>query len=503
MLAPLSYAVGAERARLPATEPERAGASRAAPTTDTMGMAGGQVVDVGGRPLPILGLQRAAGNRATTIALGRHSAASVQRRPVGPETTYREEPEDRQSMSGEADTGGDGPAAKTPPKKMTGYFGMNPEATRELSTLKKTAGEDAVLATTGNAELEKILAEEPAIADFVFDDLGISPGKYARWSKAIDALVVAHPKVRDALGELMRWMNQAEDGQIVLDRLVLSGHSNGIELWGTPTSPNAAQKPGVLIVEQDLGNVAAAFPTAAAQVRSIMFSACETVGAVEAVIRVFPNVDSVWAYAGFSPSVAQGSGKHIETWQAATAGGGTPNKKDAKGATAIWTRQDKWIVHDPGKGNFVTMYTQAMSLFEGPVRGMLRGAREIDQSELRRIYGQIQEVGRHPAIDEDKKAGAKKAMQIILRLRHWEPIVKHFAESRAPDLIEPYKAFGAQTPNWATITRAQLYRHTQELKKLYLEYKGDKSVTNTIEKYVFNGLFALEDDKIIPVEWNE
>lgn len=452
--------------------------------------------------MPVLDLQRFAGNRATVMALGRAPRPTVQRRPVGPETTYREPPAGEPSMSGDAGAAQD-VAEKPAPKKVTGYFGMNPAAGKELKALNKAAGAENVLATTGDARLEAILKEEPAIADFVFDDLGISVGRFDRWSKAIDALTAAHPSVRDALGELMRWMNRAEDGEIVLDRLVMSGHSNGIELWGTPESPRAPQRPGVLIIEQDLGNVAAAFPTAAGQVRSVMFSACETVGAVESVVRVFPNIDSVWAYAGFSPSVAQGSGKHIESWQSATADGGTPTKKDAKGATAIWTRKDKWIVHDPGAGNFATLYAQAMTQFEGPVRNMLRGTRESDASELRRIYGQIQEASRHPAANADQKATATNAMEVILRLRHWDTIVKRFAERWGPELVAPYKAFGVEPPAWATITRAQLYRHTQELKKRYLEFKGEKSVTDTIEKYVFRGLFALEDKTVIPPDWNE
>jgi hypothetical protein len=234
-----------------------------------------------------------------------------------------------------------------------------------------------------------------------------------------------------------------------------------------------------------------------------MFSACETVGAVESVIRVFPNIDSAWAYAGFSPSIDQGSGEHIDTWQAATAGGGTPNRKDAKGATAIWTRKDKWIVHDPGKGNFATMYTQAATLFEGPVMNMMKGTREIEHGELNRIYGRIQEVFQHPAADADQKKEAHKYMQVILRLRHWESIRRHFAETRGPELVETYKTFGLAQPNWATITRADLFQHMRAINKRSADWKGEKTVLDKLNEYVFEGLFGLENEKIIPVEWNE
>ena len=448
--------------------------------------------------MPVLELQRTAGNRAASIA--------IQRRPNDADTVYAPTDDTEQPRTGLGNDGAGAqqvPPGAPKPRKMTGYIGMNPGANKELTKLKKAAGEENVLSTTGDARLEELLAEDPAIYDFVFEDLKIPMGKVDRWSKAVDAIRNTQVKARDSVAELIRWMNRAENGEIVLDRLVLSGHSNGVQLWGTPASRHAPQKPGTIIIEQELSNVAAAFPAAAAQVRSVMFSACETVGAVESVIRVFPNIDSVWAYAGFSPDVDGGSGEHINAWQSATAGGGTPNRKAAKGATAIWTRADKWIVHDPGKGNFATMYAQATTLFEGPVRNVMRGTKEINQGELNDIYNRIQDVFRHPSANEYQKKDSGRMMQVILRLRHWEPIRKHFAETRTPELADTYKAIGMEQPNWATITRAELYRHMQAINRKTASWKGDKAVLDKLEDVVFKGLFDLENEKVIPVEWNE
>jgi hypothetical protein len=464
---------------------------RATPTT----AVASPLLAIGATALPILELQRAAGNRAVAWAIGR---AGAQRSPVDPVAPPPKPTEPHDQVVGQ---GAAGATANPAPKKVTGYLGMNPAAKKEIGALEKAAGKDSVLATTGDAALEAKLKEEPAIADFVFDDLGISPAKVTRWEKAIDALVEVGPRSRDTLGELMRWMNRAEDGEIVLDRLVLSGHSNGFELWGDPESPNAAQKPGVLVVERDLANVAAAFPTAAGQVRSIMFSACETVGAVESVVRIFPNVESVWAYAGFSPSVAQGSGQHIEAWERATEGGGTPTRKDARGATAIWTRQDKWLVRDPGKGNIATLYTQAMSEFHGPVGSMLRGQRAIAAGELRSIYNRVQAVVRHPALATDRKATAKQAMEVILRLRHWDEIRAHFAAERGPGLVEHYRTLEIAPPNWAALSRAELVTHLRALGRAYEKREDATTAKGKIEEQVYLGLYQL-DPTIIPAEWN-
>lgn len=480
------------------TRAEHATTGPAVRAAEPASAGGSPLVAFRGTAMRILDLQRLAGNRAVAAVL-----AGAQRKPEG-ETLAQPTATGTGSDSGAMHAGalGGGDQPKPAPPRMTGYVGMNPEAGKEVRTLEKAAGKDALLATTGDAALEAKLKEEPAIADFVFDDLGISPGKIQRWEKAIDALVAASPKARDTLGELMRWMNQAEDGLIVLDRLVLSGHSNGFELWGTPASPNAAQKPGTLVLEQDLGNVAAAFPKAAAQVRSIMFSACETVGAVETVLRIFPNVDSVWSYAGFSPDIAGGSGKHIETWEKATEQGGTPGRKDARGVTAIWTRTDKWLVRDPGTGNVESLYTQAMSKFMGPVMAMLRGDRDVPAKQLKDIYDEIQKVVQHPAISGNDKLNAIMASDVTLRIRHWPSVRRNWTAKYATQLVGPYRELGLTPPAWATIGRRELYVHIQALKDAFEKRRAQAKAIETIDSIVIDGLGRL-NPKIILTEWNE
>jgi len=451
-------------------------------------------VDVAGRPMPVMEIQRTAGNRAASIA--------IQRRPNDEGTVFAPTDDTEQPRTGMGNEGTGNQQVPTSPKprRMTGYLGMNPGADKELNKLKRAAGEQNVLASMGDAALEERLSENPAITDFVFDDLKIPPSKVARWEKAIDALEKAAPSVRDALGELMRWMNRAEDGEIILDRLVLSGHSNGFELWGTG-QPGSKQHPGVLIVDQDLTNVAAAFPNAAGQVRSVMFSACETVGAVETVIRVFPNVESVWSYAGFSPDIDSGSGDHVAGWERSTADGGTPTKKDAKGATAIWTRKDKWLVKDPGKGDIQTLFTNAMAQFSGPVLLVMRGQRPIVEQELRDIYDRIQQVIQHPGVTDAQKGEARNAMESLLRLRHWPSVSRHFEVYRQK-LAPAYKALGVTQPVWATITRAELYEHIRALRKAWEAHPND-AARDMLMEYVVEALFFLRDKKIIPPDWNE
>jgi hypothetical protein len=441
------------------------------------GSVSGQLID----------LQRLAGNRAVATALAGHQAG-IQRAPV-----------DDQPRPGPAAQPGAMATEDKPAPKVTGYIGMNPDAGKEVKTLTATSRE-TVLATTGNADLEKRLREEPEITNFVFDDLGISPAKVNRWQKAIDALVACDPDARDTLGELMRWMNRAENGEIVLDRLVLSGHSEGFEFWGD-SHRGAKQQPGKLILERDFENVTAAFPGAAGQVRSIMFSACETVGAVQTVIDLFPGVDSVWSYAGFSPDIGSGSAKHIETWTKATEGEGAPGKKDARGEMALWTRKDGWLVNDPGSVAIEKLYPDAMAMYSTIAEPVLSGEAEIFGSDLNGLYGKLGAVVHHPNATDDQKSLARERMQVELRLRHWFTITEKFASTYGPELEPAYRELELRPPSWNGMSRKVLLAHLAELARAYATHPAASLARNTIDRLVRRGLVGL-DPEVIPTSWN-
>lgn len=438
----------------------------------------------------ILMLQRLAGNQAVgaMLAAGGSEPGIQRKRNVD----APEAPPDEASE------------AKKPAKKaaepVTGYVGMNPDASKEIGALKGTSRE-TVRTTTGDAKLEARLKDATGIPDYVSRDLGIDPGQGDRYQKAIDALTACDPVARDTLGELMRWMNQAEQGQISLDRLVLSGHSNGFQFWGDSARRNAPQHPGTLILERDLGNVTSVFPGAAGQVRSIMFSACETVGAVETVVRLFPNLDSVWAYAGFSPDIGQGSTAHIQTWARATEGVKTPTKDVARGSAAIWTKKDGFIVNDPGASSVESAYTEAMAGFVGVGNPMIRGERPIDEPSLNELYERLHRVIAHPAATKDQKETMTQLMEVILRLRHWDKIRARFSATYGSELAEAYRQLELSPPDWASISRKGLTAHLEVLDKAYESHPDATAAHDTIERLVHRGLARL-DPELIPPDWN-
>jgi hypothetical protein len=328
---------------------------------------------------------------------------------------------------------------------------MNPTSGQEVTALKGSSREKVVV-TTGSAKLEARLKDDAAVPDFVTSDLGLDPAG-DRHAKVVNALLSADPVARDTLAEMMQWMNRAEKGEIALDRLLLSGHSNGFQFWGDSERVGAAQKPGMVMLERDLANVTAAFPGASKQVRSIMFSACETVGLVKTVIRLFPGVDSVWVYAGFSPDVAKGSPGHIQAWARATEGEKSPTKASARRQAAIWTRKDGFIVNDPGAASVETVYTEAMADYVGIAAPMLLGQKDISLPDLARTYNRINALRDHPQATPARQEMAAKFSKVVYRLRHWPEVRSKFAAKYASELEPAYRAIDRPMPKWASISR--------------------------------------------------
>ena len=424
----------------------------------------------------ILELQRLAGNRAVSGLL----AATVQ----------RDEDDD---PNGAAST------ARKPPQKVTGFLGMNPMAGKEAKSLKDASREE-VLVSLNDPAAEKKLRDNPAVFDFVSDELGIEPfTDFERWDKATDILLNADPHLREQLADLMRWFNRAENGDIVLDRLVLSGHSNGVELWGEAAA-DAESKPGTMVVDRDLRSLTNAFPKAAAQVADVMFSACFSINAVELVIKMFPNLKSCWAYSSFSPDVAGGSGAHIATWSKATEGEATLEKRDKRGSSAMWTREKGYIVGDPTAAAVGPLFAAAVGAWRESAEPMYRGDKDVPKSVLDPVYEKLQSLLAHPGANDDQRKAASVARDVVLRLRFWTVVRERFGKEYGSQLQPAYDGLGVPMPNWSALTRVGLKAHLETLKRAIESHPDQTAAKDVVDRLVKDGLNAL-DTKVIRSDW--
>lgn len=139
--------------------------------------------------------------------------------------------------------------------------------------------------------------------------------------------------MRDEMAGFVRVLQQVEQGQTRMDRLVLSGHSFGDSVW-SGVSGNS------LSFEQ-LGELMQHFPEAQGGVEDLMLSACHTLEEDygtddgQQYKDIFPELSTVWGYDGYSPNHKQGSPRHIRAWERASRGN-NPNavRRAARGQGA-------------------------------------------------------------------------------------------------------------------------------------------------------------------------
>lgn len=428
----------------------------------------------------ILELQRLAGNRAVSQAL----------RP----TVQRDEDE----TSPDAISGPD-KAATPAPKRTTGFLGLNPGADKESAKLKKNTKED-VLESFNDPVAEARFKNDPEIFDFV-EELGITIGDFARWNAATDVLLQANKHLREQLADIMRWFDKAERGDINLDRLVLSGHSNGVELWGESQVGRESQ-PGTMLIDRDLAGIAKVFPKAAAQVEDIMFSACFSINAVLLVIKVFPNLKTAWSYSNFSPNVEQGSPEHVAEFTRATEGSGTLKKTNRRGSSALWTKEKGFVVGDPSLAAAGPLYTEAIRKFREIAQPMYDGSGpDLTSPQLMPAYIAVHQMIDHPGTPADRKKVGESVMQILLRLRFW-PIARERFGTDYHDKLQPaYDALEMTQPEWKSMTRKAVKAHVDAVMKA-LETKPDaKPYKALLEQYLSKGIFGLQDNDIIRHDW--
>jgi hypothetical protein len=385
------------------------------------------------------------------------------------------------------------------------YLGLNPASRdKEMDQL-----EGAGASVTGVTGARGARNQDTAKVDGRTVDLGTPEG--------IEALMGSFPKLdaarigaltsffegaggnaKDELAQLARYLYDAEFGKRLFKRVVLSGHSYGVSIWGDDNGS---------IPFTDLATLATIFPAAVGQVEDLMLSACNT-GQSEKLDQytgIFPNLKSIWAYVGYSPSAATGSLRHVKEWEKATRGKADEDKMDAgrekvgRGSgdkdknVALWSREtgaaDATYKTDSPEANldFDTLKASvdgAMSSYED---AFIRGV--IDQSALNALFTQLQAlVGMFGSQLGDDRDAYATAMRRTLALRHWHNVLGNFMNAHGDALAS---AWGGSMPrDFGTASRAKVLAYLTA-------FSGDK----TSDAYT-TAVSMLHDLDGIPDNWN-
>ncbi len=392
------------------------------------------------------------------------------------------------------------PDKALPSKTM--YMGMNAGARGEVKALKGILKDD-VLSSLNDPALEKSLETDAGIAKWLMAEMPTLVNNPLQFFFAYLTLQETSATARDQMAQAIKMFHAAEAGLFRLERMVLSGHSNGVELWG---DEKENFKPGNFLLDNALRHLAGTFPKAAAQVEDVMFSACYTVSSIELVIQVFPNVRSVWGYAGASPAAGSGAEEHITKWEKETRGAKLLDAKDGMGKAALWTRdaaessKDKrgYIRNDPADADLQELLDSYYGL-ELDAKGQLQGDAPINMNILNMAYFQIQMMLAHPELKDDAlRAQLTKGREVLLRFRHYDNVCQNFASTYAAEIKNAYAAIGRTPPNFSKISRTTL-RAEKDAFKAALAAIPNAAAQEFYNNYLLP--FWKLDHKLIPATW--
>ena len=315
-------------------------------------------------------------------------------------------------------------------------------------------------------------------------------------NKAIEVanfLLAAGSKSRDELAQFVRILSEAEMGERKIDRMVLSGHSIGSQIWGDDN--------GTVQMTQ-FEDLAKIFPSAMGQVDHLMFSACYSGGENRMMEHqnAFEGVESIWAYHGSSPGTWTGAMDHMGAWEKATEPGKDASGVDpelAKGfrkasKVSTWNATDGYQGDQPMSYQEIERQLQSQdSVFQEHFSGQTN-VENSQAGPLRNYYNLLQRAASHPQIDSASRQIVIERINITIRLLYFSLICKHFQNHYGDTLRNDYEEAGIDLPNFENMTRDEVLRHLESVNG---QLNGSES-----HRLLNQGLHQL-NSSVIPTGW--
>lgn len=382
-------------------------------------------------------------------------------------------------------------------------IGMNEYAHNEISHLNKLnadkGGAKGIRSSKEQDTLvrgnKKLNLNDAADRTSFIGGLGLKPDVAAR---ATDILANGGYQAKDELAQIIEVYAQAEAGVRRMDRIVLSGHSVGDQIWGD----NNGELPFDTFT--DLKNL---FPKAAAQVKHLMVSACYGGGEgnLTKFHAMFPALQSIWAYSGSSPGTWSGAMDHMTQWEGATEkGDGSNVEKDLARGTrkadnvATWNGQDGYQGSQPKSlWELQSEYASQESTFQR----FNSGAEEVSNPQsgpLRDYYNLIQRLVSHPDLDGGQVAAIKERRDTTIRLIFFKVIAKKFGASYAGQLKSGYDDAKRPLPDWSNLGRGAAMSEAAAFEAAAAA--GQTANTDKVADLLKRGLVGL-DSTLIPTTW--
>lgn len=394
-----------------------------------------------------------------------------------------------------------GPRALNPNKNGIVYMGMNEYAHDEANRLNQAnRGAGGAVAAKPQEKQDHIkrngqeydLTTAEGAAAYVAT-LGL-PDQLA--VDAAQFLVDAGDEARDELAQLVRILSEAEMGERSIDRMVLSGHSVGSQIWGDDNGS---------IRFTELDELFDMFPKASGQIEHLMLSACYSGGEAKMgqYHDMFPGLSSIWAYHDSSPGTWSGAMDHMDRWESATEAG-----KDASGVDPSLARGHRkadnvstWNSADGYQGDkpmSVYEVERALRGDEGVFQSHFSGQEEVENAQsgpLRTYYGLVQRGLSHPEMASSRIPELEQRRDVTIRLLYFKLISGKFANHYGDRISEGVQAAGLSMPAFGEIGRKDTLDFIDALEA----GAGDSSTATAVD-LLKRGLRDL-DSEVIPTSW--
>lgn len=330
------------------------------------------------------------------------------------------------------------------------YVGLNP-ASRDLEHKQLANAGHNVTAVKGEKKQDTAkvngqtidLSTQEGRMSYLGSLVGMTPERAAK-CESFMGRVGRYSK--DETAQIMKALNDAECGRTLFTRAVLSGHSGGWSFWGDDNGE---------FTFREMAELPTIFPKALGCVQDLCLSACNTgqSSKLDQYKAIFPNVKSIWAYVGYSPSAATGALRHIGNWAEATKGALNEDKidaardKTARGSGSKDKNVATLVAKDDGTESYKTSSPEAMQSFD-TLKALVDSGRPlydkamsqgiIDKQGLSTFYTNLQNLLGMYAHRLPNAAELNKVLKQTLFLRYWENVTKKFMEAHGTKVKESY-----------------------------------------------------------------
>lgn len=313
-----------------------------------------------------------------------------------------------------------------------------------------------------------------------------------------EAIYSTQAKGRDELAQLAREWARAEHGEAIGSRLILSGHNVGSGIWGDGNGK---------VTWDALGKLARAMPVAARSVEDLLLACCYSGGqpAMEKYRSMFPNVKTIWAYAGSSPGSWSGAEAHQKRWAEQTVGGSAILDRTVMAGIRKGEYVAVWSVdggYDDGKPPMpIDQVRRGVNTVQ--VADFFSGARRVENPQvgpLRDYYNAVQRLVQHPDLPANEHdTVAAERDRTIRMLFYVTNVAPSFAREHEAAIAAGYQALGLATPDFSLLPRTEALASIQQFSES-LQQRAPAPGAATQLLPLLEGLRDLTND-VIPETW--